>query len=89
MTKFKVELWSGAGYLMNPPVNVEARDEEEALVLASIEDPYCFYKEADDIPSDEIDEFDSADNYIYLDRTEYGHSNIYLLVENACITTLE
>lgn len=89
MKTYEVRLWSGKGYLLNPPVKVVARDEEEALVLASIADHYCFYKEANDIPTGEVEEFDSADNYVYLDRSEFGHSNIYLLIENARISQKE
>ena len=80
---YKVTLWSGAGYWLNSPVIVEARDDEEALVLASIEDGNCLFK--DDFTAEEMDELDASDTYIYLDRTEHGHSVGYLLIENARI----
>lgn len=80
---YKVTLWCGAGYTLNKPVVVEARDEEEALVLASIKDGNCIFKE--DFTIEDMDELDASDTYIYLDRTEYGHSVGYLLIENAII----
>lgn len=87
--KYKVALWSGAGYLMNEPVIVNAHDEEEALVLASIQDPFASYVEDNAVNEADRDEFEKADNYIYLDRSEYGHSNIWLLIENARINACE
>lgn len=78
---YKVTLWR-SGYTLNKPVVVEARDEEEALVLASIKDGNCLFIEATDERADGLED---ADNYVYLDRSEYGHSVGYLLIENAII----
>ena len=78
---YKVSLWR-SGYALNKPVVVEARDEEEALVLASIKDGNCLFIEATDERADGLED---ADNYVYLDRSEYGHSVGYLLIENAII----
>ena len=81
MSKFKVSLWPGAGYWIEF-VEVEAAHAEEALILASKEIGFS-------IPSDEADdEIESSDQYTYLDRTEYGIGNIYLLIENAVIEEL-
>lgn len=89
MKNYKVTLWSGAGYWLNTPVVVEAADEEEALVLASIEDKNAFFLEDNDIDDEKRNELEEADNYIYLDRSMEGHSNIWLLIENAIIETAE
>lgn len=83
---YQVQLWGGAGYWLNPPVTVEAHDEEEALVLASIEDKNSCFVECNDCDDEQFNELDDADNYVYLDRTEHDHSNIFLLIENARIT---
>lgn len=79
MNKYRISLWPGAGYWLQETV-VEASCPEEALVLASKEIGFC-------IPVDEADEdVESAeDMYMYLDRTEHGAENVYLLIENANI----
>lgn len=78
MNKYRISLWPGAGYWLQETV-VEASCTEEALVLASKEIGFC-------IPVDEADEdVENSDLYTYLDRTEYGMSNVYLLIENAMI----
>lgn len=83
-TLWHVQLWRG-GYTMNPPVDVYARDEEEALILASIHDSRALFVDVCDVPKDERDDYERADNYLYLDRTEYGHSCGYLCIENAVV----
>ena len=82
---YHVQLWPGYGYLLNPSVAVEARDEEEALVLASIKDPNAHYEECDGLKEEEYDELDKDERFIYLDRSEYGYPNIFLCIENARI----
>ena len=78
MNKYRISLWPGAGYWLQETV-VEASCPEEALVLASKEIGFC-------IPVDEADEdVENSDLYTYLDRTEYGMSNVYLLTENTMI----
>lgn len=88
MKKYDVQLWSGRGYLLNPAIrDIEACDEEEALIIASMRDGFAFFVYDDEIKTDkERDELEKADNYLYLDRTEYGCRNIWLLIENARIS---
>ena len=82
---YKVTLWCGVGYTLNKPVVVEAYHEEEALVLASIADENCLFKEANEISVEEEAEMENSGAWVYLDRTEHGHSVGYLLIENAII----
>lgn len=88
MKKYDVQLWSGRGYLLNPAIrDIEAHDEEEALIIASMRDGLASFVYDDEIKTDEQrDELEKADNYLYLDRTEYGRRNIWLLIENARIS---
>lgn len=75
---FRVSLWPGAGAELQSVV-VEARDEEEALVLASTKIGII-------IPMDESDdEVESSDMYTYIDRSEHGFENGYLLIVNGSI----
>lgn len=77
---YQIKLWSGAGALLNAPVLVETDDLEEAFVLASIKDPYAFYKNVNDLTPKEIKALDKDDQYLYLDRSAQGKSNIYLFI---------
>lgn len=82
---YRVQLWPGAGYLLSPGVTVEARDEEEALVLASINDPFAFFLYCDELDEQRYSQIENEDRFLYLDRSEYGHRNIFLCIENARI----
>lgn len=86
---YQIKLWSGAGALLNAPVLVEADDLEEAFVLASIKDPHAFYKNVNDLISDEIEDLDKDDQYLYLDRSAQGKSNIYLFIAESRVRRLE
>lgn len=81
--KYKVKLWPGKGYWLDEAVEVEANkdDLETVLILASIKDKNCLFIEA----SNAAPELEGADNYTYLDRTEYGASCGYLCTENTMI----
>lgn len=77
-SNYRVSLWLGAS-VETRTVTVQAKDEEEALVLASMETGIV-------IDADEADDdVRESDHYTYLDRTEYGGGCVYLLTENAAI----
>ena len=79
MTSYLVGLWVGAGVKMET-IKIEAHDPEDALIQASLKIGVC-------IPVDEADEdvVNAPDLYMYLDRSEYGKENAYLLIESAFI----
>ena len=81
---YNVYLWSGSGYQLNAPYNVDACDEIEALEKAAvhgIKTGGVIFLEA----STENEDLEELDNYTYLDLTPYGMDCGYLLIENAKI----
>lgn len=85
---YQIKLWSGVGALLNQPVLVEAGDLEEAFVSASIQDPHAFYKNVNDLKPEEIEALDKDDQYLYLDRSAQGKSNIYLFIAESRVHRL-
>ena len=88
--KFGVNLWSGAGYLLDNEVIVEndINNLEEILIKASILDDNCLYKEVNKLSKDEYNELENSDCWVYLDRTCEGHSCIFLCIENLFVNNL-
>lgn len=83
---YQISLWRGYGYQMNPSLAFEAKDEEEALIKASLADLNADIEEADEARAQDEPLLDQA---VYLDRSEYGASNIYLSIENARVEKLD
>ena len=83
---YQISLWRGYGYQMNTSLAFEAKDEEEALIKASLADPNADIEEADEARAQDEPLLDQA---VYLDRSEYGASNIYLSIENARVEKLD
>ena len=81
---YNVQLWSGSGYQLNEPYNVDANDEIEALEKAAVHGIKTGGVVALEV-STEHEELEEDDNYIYLDLTRYGMGCFYLLIENAKI----
>ena len=71
---------------MNTSLAFEAKDEEEALIKASLADPNADIEEVDEVRTQDEP---SGDQAVYLDRSEYGASNIYLSIENARVEKLD
>lgn len=89
MNTYKVTLWCGKGYYLNEPVVVDAEDDEEALVKASIADRKCYKVCTDGLLDFMNEELENDERYIYLDRSCYDAYNCYLLIENARIEILK
>ena len=89
---YKIMLWCGAGYWMNAPIIVSndetdySDDLSDVLAVASIKDKNCDFIDENNA-TDEIENDD--ERYLYLDRSQLGYSNGYLLIENARIERIE
>jgi len=75
MSLYKVALYPGAGIELQTTV-VDACTAADAIALASI-------TIGNTVPLSEADEVENDARYIYMDRTEFGAENCYLLIEGA------
>lgn len=81
---YKVDLYPGCGVELKTGY-YEADSPEDALVQASIQLPCC-WQNFKDLKEEEILEFEERnDEFVFLDRSEYGEENGYLYIVNSRI----
>ena len=85
---YEVTLWRGYGYWLNTPLAFEAKNEEEALVFASLADcAACIIDEEDTAGTKEAEAH--PDQWVFLDRSAYGVKNVWLFVDQAIIRKID
>ena len=85
---YEVTLWRGYGYWLNTPLAFEAKDEEEALVFASLADcAACIIDEEDTAGTKEAEAH--PDQWVFLDRSAYGVKNVWLFIDQAVIRKID
>lgn len=72
-----------SGYYMEALQVIEASSIEEAIIKATLNNNNYYSIEANEVTED----IENNERYIYLDRSEYHQSNIYLFIENARISS--
>lgn len=81
---YEVVLWRGYGYWLNAPLAFEAKDEEEALVFASLADPSARLIDEED--TEGVAEAEAhPDQWVFLDRSAYGAQNVWIFDDRAII----
>lgn len=84
-----VYLWSGAGYTLNPPIEVDTEDPQKALeeavakTLKKDKDRLIWLTGHNIIDEKDRKELEEDPSYTYLDLTEYDLGCGFVCVENA------
>lgn len=81
---YEVVLWKGYGYWLNAPLAFEAKDEEEALIFASLADPAARLIDEEDATGAWEAE-NHPDQWVFLDRSAYGARNVWIFDDQAII----
>lgn len=81
---YEVVLWRGYGYWLNAPLAFEAKDEEEALIFASLADSSARLIDEED--TEGVAEAEAhPDQWVFLDRSVYGAQNVWIFDDQAII----
>lgn len=79
---YQVALCRGYGPLLGESLAYETNDLEDALVFASIADGAAGVVEGDFPKAEKLE---NAEDWLYLDRSSYGYSNVHLNISDARI----